>query len=81
MTFGIENTEDGFVVTFLLRQADGSEYWLPLKNFGDREGDAKAFKQYDLPKFTIAELELMVKHYNPAKKYKRIDFRRYVTVK
>ena len=53
-------------------------YWHPLRNFGERQGDAIAFRDYDCPKLSDAELRLLIKAYSPEKKYERINGRKFI---
>ena len=48
MQFGI-NWNEGYEVCVLMPDERGLRKWFPLRNFGDREGDAKAFKYFDCP--------------------------------
>lgn len=79
MQFGI-NWNDGYVVTVILPDPNfgGLTRHFPLRNFGDREGDAKAFKYIDCPDLTDTQIRMLIKNYNPAVKYKRISGRKFV---
>ena len=48
-------------------------YWHPLRNFGDHQGDAIAFKEYDCPLLDEFHLRALIKNYNPAVRYSRIS--------
>jgi len=48
-------------------------YWHPLRNFGDHQGDAIAFREYDCPRLDDFHLRALIKNYNPAVRYSRIS--------
>lgn len=79
MQFAI-NWDDGYVVTVILPDPNLGGYLrhFPLRNFGDREGDAKAFKYLDCPDLTDTQIRMLIKNYNPAVKYQRISGRKFV---
>lgn len=56
-------------------------YWHPLRNFGERQGDAICFKEYDCPKLEDSQLKMLVKSYNNERKYIRINGRQFKTEK
>ncbi|MBR5395775.1 MAG: hypothetical protein IK144_11965 [Bacteroidaceae bacterium] len=77
MEFAI-NYNNGYEVAVLMEDARGLRRWLPLRNFGDRQGDAKCFKYYDCPKLTDAQLRMLIKRFDRNVKYERINGRRFV---
>ena len=74
----IENTPDGYIVGVYLRDGNGYGQWHRLRNFGDRQGDAIEFREYDLPTFSNQQIELFVKTFNISQKYMRKTKGRYV---
>ena len=80
MQFQIENTPNGYVVeAYVIEDVNSLRgYWHPLRNFGERQGDAIAFRDYDCPKLSDAELRLLIKAYSPEKKYERINGRKFI---
>lgn len=74
----IENTPDGYIVGVYLRDGNGYGQWHRLRNFGDRQGDAIAFRGYDLPEFSYQQIELFIKTFNAGQKYMRKTKGRYV---
>lgn len=74
----IENTPDGYIVGVYLRDGNGYGHWYRLRNFGDRQGDAIAFREYDLPTFSNKQIELFIKTFDVSKKYMRKEKGRYV---
>ena len=78
MEFGI-NWNDGYVVTVIMEDPSmgNCRRHFPLRNFGDYEGDAKAFKYLDCPNLSDLQLRLLVKNYNPSIKYRRINSRKF----
>ena len=74
----IENTPDGYIVGVYLRDGNGNGNWYRLRNFGDSQGDAIAFREYDLPTFSNQQIELFIKTFDVGKKYMRKEKGRYV---
>ena len=74
----IENTPDGYIVGVFLRDGNGYGHWYRLCNFGDRQGDAIAFREYDLPTFSEQQIKLFIKTFDVGKKYMRKEKGRYV---
>ena len=72
MMFQIENTPGGYVVSCYYDQ-----HWHPLRNFGDRQGDARFFKEHDCPKLEDGMIRVLIKHYNPSVKYIRLNGGRF----
>lgn len=56
-------------------------YWHPLRNFGCRQGDAFAFRDWDCPKLTPTQLQMLVKNYRPNRRYVRRSATQFVTEK
>lgn len=77
MQFGI-NWNDGYEVCVLMEDERGLRRWLPLRNFGDREGDAKAFKYFDCPDLTDTQLRMLTKRFDRSVKYERINGRHFI---
>lgn len=73
----IENTPDGYIVGVFLRDGNGYGQWHRLRNFGDRQGDAIAFREYDLPALSDQQIKLFIKTFDVNTKYKRIEKGRY----
>lgn len=75
--FQVENTPEGYVVSACVSQPP-SEYktWRPLRNFGDRQGDAIRFKTLDCPKLNEFSLKNLINDYNSKVKYIRVNSRK-----
>ena len=73
----IENTPDGYIVGVYLRDGNGYGQWHRLRNFGDRQGDAIEFREYDLPTFSYQQIELFIKTFDAGQKYMRKAKGRY----
>ena len=73
----IENTPDGYIVGVYLRNESGCGHWHRLRNFGERQGDAIAFRDYDLPQLSDAQINGLIKQFKIETKYKRINKNRY----
>ena len=80
MQFGI-NWNDGYEVTVLMVGEHGYLRHFPLRNFGEHQGDARIFKEVDCPKLTDAQIRMLIKHYDPKVKYKRISGTMFVREK
>lgn len=79
MQFQINNTPDGYVVEAFTQGPDfPGDYWQPLRNFGDREGDAKCFRDFDCPNLTDTQLRALIRAYNPETKYIRVNGRNFI---
>lgn len=68
----VENTPDGYVVSAYLDDGRGYGRWTPLRNFGDRQGDAMEFCHIDCPKLDEREIRLLAKTYNQERIFMRI---------
>lgn len=77
MEFAI-NWNDGYEVAVLMEDERGIRRFFPLRNFGDRQGDAKIFKYVDCPKLTDTQLRMLIKRFDRSVKYERINERRFV---
>lgn len=75
MYYGL-NYEDGYVVTLTQVWDDGMLKAKPLRKFKE-QGDAKVFQLHDCPHLTELQIKMMVKNYDPAKKFIRIDERHF----
>jgi len=72
MIFEVNNTRHGYVVEAYMLDKDGTERWLPLRNFGERQGDALDFCRTDCPKYSLDLIRGMVNTYRPDVTYARI---------
>ena len=77
MQFGI-NWNDGYEVCVLMEDERGLRCWQPLRNFGDRQGDARIFKEVDCPALTDTQLRMLTKHFDRSVKYERINSRHFI---
>lgn len=77
MEFAI-NYNNGYEVAVLMEDERGQRRWMPLRNFGERQGDAKCFKYYDCPDLTDTQLRMLIKHFDRSVKYERINGKRFV---
>lgn len=72
MQFGI-NWNDGYEVCVLMEDERRLRRWLPMRNFGDRQGDACIFKEVDCPDLTDTQLRMLTKRFDRSVKYERIN--------
>lgn len=78
MTAQVENTPEGYIVSvFYDLNNDGYYHWYRLRNFGTHEGDAKAFKDYDVPKLSDPQIKSLIRNFDVTRKYTRIDCRHF----
>lgn len=63
----------GYEVCVVMVNDMGYNYTHPLRNFGQRQGDAEIYKEHDCPRLTHQQIQLLIKNYNPARKYKRVN--------
>lgn len=70
ISFQVSNTADGYVVEALV---DGT--WLPLRNFGDRQTDAKDYCYKDCSLLEVSTIKYLAKIYSKDVKYIRINAR------
>lgn len=68
MLFQVENNPEGYVVSCY-----HDLHWHPLRNFGERQGDAKCFKDWDCPKLSDQQIRILERNYNPDRKYVRVS--------
>ena len=76
MMFQICN-DHGYIVEVYILDNDGVMRWHPLRNFGERQGDARAFKEYDCPNLEDWEIRSLIKNYKPEVKYQRLGPRKF----
>lgn len=77
MTFAIEYEDGGFVVTHKTIKPNGYIGWVPLRKFKD-QGDAFVYRECDCPKLTDTQIRSLAKIYDPHKRYKRINGKKFV---
>ena len=74
MQFQVAERNGDYIVEAFTPSLDSpGGYWQPLRNFGDHQGDAIAFKEYDCPRLDDFHLRALIKNYNPAVRYSRIS--------
>jgi len=79
MQFQVKNTPNGYVVEAFTPSMDSpGGYWHPLRNFGDRQGDAIAFRDFDAPLLPDAHIRALIKAYNPETKYIRVNGQKFI---
>ena len=78
MEFGI-NYNNGYVVNLIAYDEKWKrKKFFPLRNFGEHQGDARIFKEIDCPSLTDSQLRMLIKTYNPAVIFKRINSKRFI---
>ena len=59
-----ERNGDYIVEAYIIEDPNSTRgYWHPLRNFGCRQADAFAFRDWDCPKLTDGQLRILVKNY------------------
>lgn len=81
MLFQITNEPHGYVVEVHILDSDGVMRWHPLRNFGDRQGDAKAFKEWDCPELGDDVIRTLIRRYDPTVKYMRVEKHRFMKIR
>lgn len=76
----VENTPDGYIVGIYLVGENGVGHWHWLRNFGERQGDAFAFRDWDLSKLCDSQIRMLIKQFNINTKYIRLSENRYAKV-
>lgn len=66
MMFQVENNPEGYVVSCY-----HDLQWHPLRNFGERQGDAFAFRDWDCPNLSDAHIRMLEKAYSKERRYIR----------
>lgn len=78
--FQISNNPEGYVVEAFWPDADGMERWMPLRNFGDRQGDAIDYRDIDCPELSDTMIRALIKAYDKDRRYARSGKGRYYRV-
>lgn len=74
-----ERNGDYIVEVYIIEDPNSTRgYWHPIRNFGCRQGDAFAFRDWDCPKLTDGHLRLLVKNYDPGRRYIRRSATQFV---
>lgn len=71
------NYNEGYEVCVVMVNDRGSITTQPLRNFGDRQGDAKVFQLHDCPHLRLEQVKALVKNFNRNVKYHRISERQF----
>lgn len=69
---------NGYEVCVVKTDDDGCLRTHPLRNFGERQGDAMLFKQHDCPRLRWEQINALIKRYDPARKYNRYNERTFL---
>ena len=72
MMFQVENNPEGYVVSCY-----HDAHWHPLRNFGVRQGDAFAFRDWDCPNLDDSHIRMLEKAYSKDRRYIRISSRQF----
>ena len=62
--FQVSSEPWGYVVEAYFPDTDGCERWQPLRNFGDRQGDAIDFRDIDCPELSDANIKALISRYD-----------------
>lgn len=71
------NYNEGYEVGVVMVNDRGTVTTQPLRNFGDRQGDAKLFQLHDCPRLTMEQVKALAKRYDRNIKYQRISERQF----
>lgn len=80
MMFQVAELNGDYIVeAYIIEDPNSTRgYWHPLRNFGCRQGDAFAFRDWDCPKLTDNQLRLLVKNYDRERRYIRKSATQFV---
>lgn len=80
MKFQVSNTHDGYIVkVYIVNDFSGlAGNWRPLRNFGDRQGDAIDFKNIDCPNLSNAVINMLIKNFDKDTKYIRVNSSKFI---
>ena len=81
MMFQISNTDKGYVVEAFWPDKDGNRHWEPLRNFGDRQGDAIEYRDIDCPELDDKTIRIIIERYDPDVRYMRVKKHRFYRLK
>lgn len=73
MMFQVENLPEGYVVSCY-----HDCHWHPLRNFGDRQGDAIEFRDWDCPRLPMQHISILERQYNKDTKYIRQSATKFI---
>lgn len=80
MWFQVCDSPEGYVVEAYWVEGEYGT-WKPLRNFGQRQGDAKDFCHLDCPQLTEQKVKVLISRYNPTTLYERRRFKQYIIQK
>lgn len=81
MEFQVTIKPEGYVVEALMLDKDRGERWVPLRNFGDRQGDAIECAYRDCPALPFVHIKAMANLYDKDVRYERVVRNRVVSYK
>lgn len=73
----VEDTPNGYIVGAFIYDEQGNGHWHRLRNFGERQGDAIEFREWDLPKMTLPEIKAFARTFRLGVTYIRKGFKNY----
>ena len=76
MMYQVENTPEGYVVSCY-----HDLQWHCLRNFGERQGDAFAFRDWDCPHLSDTQVKMLERAYNKDRKYIRVSSTKFMPQK
>lgn len=72
------NYNEGYEVCVVWANAEGYIITEPLRNFGDRQGDAKIYQLHDCHHLSVEQLRALVRNFDRHVKYNRINERLFI---
>lgn len=72
--FQILNTRYGYVVQVYREFGPNCCFyaWVSIANFGDNQGDARFFKDYDAPRLTEKEIQSLISNYDETEIWRKL---------
>lgn len=78
--FEICNSEFGYIVEAHIEDDNGLRYWVPLRNFGQRQSDAMDFCHHDCPRLSETSIKSLARNFDRDVTYKRVSEKRFVRI-
>lgn len=72
------NYNEGYEVGVVMLNDDGYPTTFPLRNFGERQGDAKIYQHIDCPKLSMPQIRMLIKNFDRSAKYERLKSGRFM---
>lgn len=75
MIYQVRNSQEGYVVEVYYESR-----WYPIRNFGNRQGDARLFAYSDTENLSELQVRMLIKNYKKDRIYIRINSRTFQAI-